>query len=101
MNPQTGEPRVLLVGVDQAILHLIVKFTSEQALPCISRLIKGGVLAEAFPCIPCDTPTNWTTIATGAPTAIHGSTSFYTHVPGEPFELGLKQRSRAQLSRWC
>lgn len=93
--------KLLLIGVDQAIPYLLNKFMDEGILPNISQLLEKGVYTEGYSCPPCDTPTNWTTIATGATTAIHGATSFYLHVPGEPFELGLEQRSRTQLSRYC
>lgn len=73
----------------------------EGSLPNIEKLMEGGVYTEALSCPPCDTPTNWTTIATGATTGVHGVTSFYTHIPGEPLDLGVQYRSRTQLSRYC
>lgn len=93
--------KLLLIGVDQAIPYLLNKFQENNLLPNINKLLENGVYTEAFSCSPCDTPTNWTTIATGATTAIHGATSFYLHNPGEPFELSFEQRSRTQLSRNC
>jgi predicted AlkP superfamily phosphohydrolase/phosphomutase len=93
--------KVLVIGVDQAIPYLLQKFMDEGILPNISRLVENGVIGEAYSCPPCDTPTNWTTIATGATTAVHGATSFYMHIPGEPLDLGLNHRSRSSLSRYC
>lgn len=93
--------KVLLIGIDQTIPYLLKTFMDEGLLPNISKLAEAGASGEAYSCPPCDTPTNWTTIATGATTAVHGATSFYLHVPGEPFELGLKHRSRSSLSRYC
>ena len=93
--------KLLLIGVDQAIPYLLNKFRDMSLLPNINKLLENGVYTEAFSCSPCDTPTNWTTIATGATTAIHGATSFYLHKPGETFELSFEQRSRTQLSRNC
>jgi predicted AlkP superfamily phosphohydrolase/phosphomutase len=93
--------KLLLIGVDQAIPYLLKKFMHEGILPNISQLLENGVYTEGYSCPPCDTPTNWTTIATGATTAIHGATSFYLHIPGESFELGLEKRSRTQLSKYC
>ncbi|MBD3195175.1 MAG: hypothetical protein GF317_08980 [Candidatus Lokiarchaeota archaeon] len=87
--------------MDQAIPYLVNKFVKENKLPNIAKLIDNGVYGQGLSCPPCDTPTNWTTIATGATTGVHGSTSFYMHIPGEPFELSLKHRSRTQLSRLC
>lgn len=93
--------KLLLIGIDQAILYLIKKFYNEGVTPNIGHLIENGVMGEAYSCPPCDTPTNWATIATGATTATHGVTSFYMHLPKEPLDLGLKYRSRTQLSRYC
>ncbi|MHA1255913.1 MAG: alkaline phosphatase family protein [Promethearchaeota archaeon] len=93
--------KLLLIGVDQAIPYLLNKFREDDLLPNINKLLENGVYTEAYSCSPCDTPTNWTTIATGATTAIHGATSFYLHNPGEPFEQTFLLRSRTQLSRNC
>ena len=92
---------LLFIGVDQAIPYLLDKYVGEGVLPNVQNLIDNGVLAEGLSCPPCDTPTNWTTIATGATTAVHGATSFYLHIPGEPFELSMDLRSRTQLSKYC
>jgi len=92
---------VIVIGLDGAMLYFIKKLVSEGELPTFERLISNGVIAEASPCPPCDTPTNWTTIATGATTAMHGVTSFYLHFPGEPLGLGLKLRYRGQLAKYC
>ena len=97
----SNRKKLLLIGVDQAIPYLLNKFMNEGILPNISQLVEKGVYTEAYSCPPCDTPTNWATIATGATTAVHGATSFYLHIPGEPFELGLEKRSRTQLSKYC
>ncbi|MHA1489902.1 MAG: alkaline phosphatase family protein [Promethearchaeota archaeon] len=97
----TKPKKILLIGVDQAIPYLLKKFMSEGILPNISNLVQNGVIGEAYSCPPCDTPTNWTTIATGATTAVHGATSFYMHIPGEPLDYGLKYRSRSSLSKYC
>jgi len=92
---------VLLIGLDGAMHSFIKKYYDLDLLPNIGKLIENGVFGEALPCPPTDTPTNWTTIATGATTATHGVTSFYIHIPGEPYELGQKLRSRGQLSKYC
>jgi predicted AlkP superfamily phosphohydrolase/phosphomutase len=97
----SSKPKFLLIGVDQSIPYLLNKFIDDDILPNIESLIENGVYTEAYSCPPCDTPTNWTTIATGATTATHGVTSFYLHLSGEPFEHGLEKRSRTQLSKYC
>ncbi|MGV9171248.1 MAG: alkaline phosphatase family protein [Promethearchaeia archaeon] len=93
--------KLLVIGVDQAIPYLVNKFLDEDKLPNIKSLVQEGTYGEAYCCAPCDTPTNWTTIATGATAGMHGATSFYAHQPGEPYEVGLENRSRSQLSRFC
>ena len=92
---------VIVIGLDGAMSYFIKRFTEEGLLPNIKALIDEGVYAEAMSSPPTDTPTNWTTIATGARTRSHGVTSFYIHIPGEPYELGQKLRSRGQLSKYC
>ena len=83
---------LLIIGIDGAVPDLIKKFSKKGMLPNIASLIDDGVLAEAYPCVPCGTPINWTTLATGATTATHGVTSFLIHVPGEPLDLGVSLR---------
>jgi predicted AlkP superfamily phosphohydrolase/phosphomutase len=92
--------KVLLIGVDQSIPYLLNKFIDQDVLPNIKNLMDTGTYTEGLSCVPCDTPTNWTTIATGATTAIHGATGFYTHIPGEELDYGATQRSRSQLARF-
>ncbi|MEJ2248759.1 MAG: alkaline phosphatase family protein [Candidatus Lokiarchaeota archaeon] len=93
--------KLILIGIDQAIPYLVTKFMDQGILPNIKKLNDNGIFGEAYSCPPCDTPTNWTTIATGTTTAIHGATSFYLHIPGEPFGESLNHRSRTQLSKYC
>jgi predicted AlkP superfamily phosphohydrolase/phosphomutase len=93
--------RLLVIGIDQAIPYLLNKFIKDGVIPNITKLAKSGAIGEAFPSAPCDTPTNWATIATGASPAVHGVTSFYMHLPEEPLDKGLKYRSRTQLSKYC
>jgi len=92
---------VILIGLDGAMYYFIRKFAEEGLLPRIRMLMEEGISGEALPSLPCDTPTNWTTIATGASTATHGVSSFYIHIPGESYELGQKLRSRGQLAKYC
>lgn len=58
-------------------------------MPATAELIEEGVFGEALSSPPCDTPTNWTTIVTGAWTGTHGMTSFYAHIPGKPLNEGV------------
>jgi len=96
-----NERKLLVIGIDQAIPYLLRKFLKDGMLPNIQMLVNNGIMGEGYSCAPCDTPTNWTTIATGTTTAIHGVTSFYLHLPGESLDLGMKYRSRTQLYKNC
>jgi len=49
---------LLVIGIDGAVPPLIERFHEEGIIPNISSLIEDGVFAEAYPCPPCDTPTN-------------------------------------------
>lgn len=97
------QKKLLLMGVDQAIPCLIDRFIAEGIMPNLAGLIQRGAKGTGVSCFPPDTPTNWATIATGANVERHGATSFYLHLPGEPFETGLQKenRSRSQLSRFA
>jgi len=76
--------RAILIGLDGAIPEFVLRF--REKLPALSALMEKGVFAPALPSPPVDTPTNWTTIATGAWAGTHGIIGFFTHIPGEPFD---------------
>ena len=80
--------KLLLIGLDGAMPGLIRKFSDEGEIPNMSRLISDGSFLEVLPSVPCDTPTNWTTIVTGAWTGTHGATGFNCHLPGESLSAG-------------
>jgi len=93
--------KVVVIGLDGAIPYFLRKYVREGLLPNFEKILWEGVFAEAIPSPPTDTPTNWTTIATGADTASHGVTSFYLHLPGETLPYGQKLRFRSQLAEYC
>lgn len=66
--------RVILIGFDAGILRTVDHFIDD--LPNFKRLIQEGSSSEARPSIPADTPTNWTTISTGAYSSTHGIFGF-------------------------
>lgn len=82
--------RLVVIGVDGGMLSLAERFMRVGRMPHLARLAARGVLTESLPSIPVDTPTNWTTIMTGAEPANHGVYSFTTHIAGEPMELGQR-----------
>lgn len=82
--------KLLLIGLDGAMPGLLKKFSEEGEVPCLTQLMREGVSLELLPSPPCDTPTNWTTIVTGAWTGTHGATGFNVHLPGESLSLGVR-----------
>jgi predicted AlkP superfamily phosphohydrolase/phosphomutase len=74
--------KAIVIGIDGLFPEMLLRFRSE--LPAMSRLMERGLFAPALSSPCADTPTNWTTIATGAWTGTHGITSFHAHLPGEP-----------------
>lgn len=76
--------RVIFLGFDAAVLPLIDHFIDD--LPNFRCLMKAGFVSEARGSLPLDTPTNWTTIATGAYTSTHGVCGFYNMTGSEPLK---------------
>ena len=58
--------KLVLVGFDGLMFEMVERFMAEGLLPNMKRLIASGCWGRMQPCPPCDTPTNWTTLATGA-----------------------------------
>ncbi|MCL5074730.1 MAG: alkaline phosphatase family protein, partial [Chloroflexi bacterium] len=78
--------RVILIGLDGLMPEMAEKFVAEGNMPAIKRLMAEGVYSPMYSSPPVDTPTNWTSLGTGAWTGTHGVNSFGIHFPGEPFD---------------
>jgi len=89
--------KMILIGLDSAIPTFIKKFATEGRLTHIARLMRQGFFTEVFPCPPCDTPTNWTTIVTGSWPGTHGVTSFHTRLPGTSLKDNIQGTDNTQL----
>lgn len=79
--------KVIWIGLDGASVGFFDKFIAEGKLPTFARLREQGVFSESLPIPPCDTPTNWSALQTGAHTGTTEVVSFFTHVPGEPLHV--------------
>ena len=66
----------MLIGVDGAMLSMVEQYLEAGSMPALAGLLNDGTAVEALPSVPVDTPTNWTTIATGAEPVNHGINSF-------------------------
>lgn len=91
--------RFVLLGVDGMMTYLTRVFLERKVMPNLARLVRRGFARHAWPSPPMDTPTNWTTIATGAYTGTHGATSFYVHLPGEDFSVSQRTRFRTGTAK--
>ena len=64
--------RVVLFGVDGASWSVIDPLLAEGALPHFAALARDGVSAELETVEPVNSPTVWTSIATGRSPSAHG-----------------------------
>ncbi len=78
--------RALFIGIDGLMPEMVEKFTAEGYMPNLARLMRQGVYSPMLSSPPVDTPTNWTSLATGAWTGTHGINTFGVHFDGERFE---------------
>lgn len=83
MTKKNRPEKLLMIGLDGFMMEMIRKFVDEGLMPNMKKFFKEGVSSRALPSIPVDTPTNWTTIATGADPGVHGKTGFYIRHPGK------------------
>ncbi|MGH7322546.1 MAG: alkaline phosphatase family protein [Candidatus Rokuibacteriota bacterium] len=79
--------RLIWIGFDGASPGFFRKFIAEGKLPTFAKLQRDGVFSESLPIPPCDTPTNWTVLQTGAHTGTTEVVSFFTHRPGDPLNV--------------
>ncbi len=75
-----SKQRVVLIGLDGLMPEMVERY--KDRIPELRQLLTESRFFPALPNFPTDTPTNWTTIVTGATTAGHGITSFKAHLAG-------------------
>jgi len=75
--------RALFLGFDALVPNMVEKFLAEGILPNFERLLAKGVFSRIRPVIPAQTPTNWTTLATGATPGTHAVIQWGSRIPGE------------------
>jgi hypothetical protein len=68
--------KVVLLGVDGASWSVIDPLLAEGALPNFAKLAAAGVQAELATVEPVNSPTVWTSIATGRSPSAHGISNF-------------------------
>ena len=88
----------MLIGVDGAMLSMVEQYLAAGSMPILAGLLNEGAAVEALPSVPVDTPTNWTTIATGAEPVSHGINSFIAKWAGEELTAQDTERARSMQS---
>ena len=83
-STQPSARRVIMLGLDALVPNTLERFMEEGIVPTMKRMAEAGAFSRARPVIPAQTPTNWTTIATGATPGTHGIVQWGSHLPGEP-----------------
>jgi len=73
---QAKARRLVLIGLDSALPSFVHRFARQGAMPATGALMARGAWGSALPSLPTHTPTNWTTIATGADPIVHGVVEF-------------------------
>ncbi len=92
--------RALFLGLDAMVPNMVEKFLAEGILPNFARLLEKGCFTRLRPVIPAQTPTNWTTLVTGATPGTHGVVQWGSHIPGEPvWESHSEEAFNAGLCR--
>jgi predicted AlkP superfamily phosphohydrolase/phosphomutase len=79
--------KLVLIGVDGAILDFVVMLMNKGKLPNIANIAQKGVLGSVLSPYPTITTPNWTSIATGAWPGTHGITDYFVHHPGESLDV--------------
>jgi len=72
--------KVILVGLDGMPAEFIDRYRDK--IPELKKLLDESFFSPALPSPTTETPTNWTTIATGSWQGTHGITSFHAHLKG-------------------
>lgn len=76
--------KVMVIGLDCALPHMVRKYVDEGYLPTFKSLIEKGTLAaNCLAPYPTVTPPNWAAIGTGAFPGTHGITDFHNPTPGQ------------------
>jgi predicted AlkP superfamily phosphohydrolase/phosphomutase len=76
--------KFIMVGLDGLISDYMERYVKEGKMPHIKRLLQQGSYSKVLPAFPVDTPTNWTSFATGAWPGTHGIVGFAVHLPRDP-----------------
>lgn len=77
------KPKIILLGIDGFDPKILTDLMGRRELPNFTRLAGQGFFSPLETVFPPQSPTVWTTIATGCSPAEHGISDFLTHEPGD------------------
>ena len=73
--------KLVLIGVDGAILDLVKILMNEGELPNIAEIAAMGFFGSVLAPYPTFTPKNWTSLVTGAWAGTTGITDYHVYHP--------------------
>ena len=85
--------RIMVIGLDGLCKKMAARMAEEGVAVNMARLMRRGTLTRMIPVVPAQTPTNWTTLGTGAYPGTHGVTVWGTHEPGLPITEHFAQEA--------
>lgn len=92
--------KILVIGLDGAEPSLIEKWTKQNKLPTLKRLIENGAYGRIKSTIPPSTAPAWSTFMTGKNPGKHGIFDFFTREEGS-YNLSLvNPSSRKEETIW-
>lgn len=70
--------KCLIIGIDALVWPVVRELLRRGELPAIKHLLQEGCMTPLRSCLPVWTPTNWTSLSTGATSGRHGVIKWYT-----------------------
>ncbi len=89
--------KLLMLGLDAALPHLILKFTEEGSMPVTKKLMERGWFSPMITTFPPLTAAAWGAITSGAGSGTAGIASLMVHESGEPLDKWHTSFSRHAL----
>ena len=97
MNGHVHNKKLLILGLDAALPHLIEKFTQEGSMPNTKKLIERGWFSPMMTTFPPLTAAAWCAITSGAGPGTAGIPSLMVHKTSEPLDKWHTSFSRLML----
>ena len=97
MNKEVLSPTLMILGVDGMDPRLSKKYMDEGKMPNLKKIVERGAAREDLVLLgaqPTVTPSQWTTLGTGAYPSTHGITQFNRCVPGRIEQMAYNFDSR-------